>query len=269
MWASSTGRQRYRCCNRAGNGQKAPYSSVSSPVLATNPSYAGCASCCMVTHTSSQGTPSTRWGVRYCASVLDRCRDRMRRTTATVFSHMDGCRKAVMASLPTPNPPRHPPSPLGLLSNPPGLTPRRAMLGSERRRLNPGETSRGHLCCRGQIRCRAAAARQRGQAETGARWCPGPEVHRQSCGRQISAKAMQVACCGRYCTCPRPCWRWPAGGVGQWFGRESSRRQGPSSWAWRQRACRRRWSSPKGASAGGGVQRLWHDGRVGRRRDRH
>ena len=36
-WARSTGRQRYRCCNRAGNGQKPPYSSVSSPVLATNP----------------------------------------------------------------------------------------------------------------------------------------------------------------------------------------------------------------------------------------
>ena len=44
----------------------------------------------MVTHTSSQGTPSTRWGVRYCASLLDRCSDRMRHTVATVFSRMDG-----------------------------------------------------------------------------------------------------------------------------------------------------------------------------------
>ena len=78
------------CCNRAGNGQKAPYSFVSSPVLATNPSDAGCASCYMVTHTSSEGTPCTRWGVRYCASVLDRCSDQMRHTAATVFSHMDG-----------------------------------------------------------------------------------------------------------------------------------------------------------------------------------
>ena len=63
---------------------------MSSPVLATNPSYAGCASCCTVTHKSSHGTPSTKWGVRYCASVLDKCSDRMRHTAPTVFSHMDG-----------------------------------------------------------------------------------------------------------------------------------------------------------------------------------
>ena len=63
---------------------------MSSPALATNPSDAGCANCCMVTHTCSQGTPSTSWAVRYCAYVMDRCSDRMRHTKATVFSHMDG-----------------------------------------------------------------------------------------------------------------------------------------------------------------------------------
>ena len=76
---------------------------MSSPVLATNPSDAGYASYCMVTHTSSQGTPSTGWGVRCCASVLDLCSDRMRHTTATVFSHMDG----VVGRAPPP-PPRLP-----------------------------------------------------------------------------------------------------------------------------------------------------------------
>ena len=73
---------------------------MSSPVLATNPSDAGCARCYMVAHTSSKGTPSTRWGVRYCASVLDRCSDRMRHTAATVFSHMDG----VVGRAPSPPP---------------------------------------------------------------------------------------------------------------------------------------------------------------------
>ena len=63
---------------------------MSSSVLATNPSDVGCERCCMVTHTSAQGTPSTRWGVRYSPSVLDRCSDRMRHTAATVFGNMDG-----------------------------------------------------------------------------------------------------------------------------------------------------------------------------------
>ena len=105
MWARSTGRQRYRCCSRAGNGQKAPYSSASSPVLATNSYHAGRASCCMVTHTSSQGTPSTRGGLGYCASVLDKCSNRMRRTAATVFSQMDGA--VGRAPLPAPPVYRH------------------------------------------------------------------------------------------------------------------------------------------------------------------